>query len=849
MFHVHRVSLAVLVVSLLAAAAPFGAEAQQQVSGDTTVYINRRNRDYHMAGCPELGSTGYRAIDIKDAVARGYKPHGLCEAPTFLPPPDPRAPAASSIADAAPFVLPAGEFEAPTLLESSARWTAQMAGSVSYEWNAAVSNPNAVDLPVVVILRLHDANDEVIHEAQHIVEVAARTTNRVTQSGSLAESIAGRGSSWSFEVQLPRASNEEDAESDPTVVDPEPPVVEPDPTVVLDPEPPVAEPDPQPAPAQPQATSRTSQAAEDSFRARAGRLLGGIVPVVFTSGARQRVTSYRISGDRLTLTLFSGGTQVSSMATVDFSATIAAWAEEEQRAAARAATPQRSSSPQPAAAVSSSTVPEYDAIDGGARAPIRSSGPYLEWFRGRIDRAFMDSFNAPSLLSDGAPSCAYVDANPTDIYGGDVCVARYRMSASRTEWPEVEIRVGANFEGKLNEVEADFDDVLRQMRASNIDVSDIDAPGLRMVQLNLLSKVVRLTLSDARADGVSVGFVRASEPQFDDFGQPVAGDAEPYWSFAISRGIAARINWENFDTEAWPRVADDFTAGVFSAESSASTAAPASTPREPSGGPLDIIDVSTRVTERNDSWWRFAWILVLRNNTSAPISASATIEFVDADGFVIDEDNEYRLGVPANSQREFTGSKLVSMPGAGNVSGVRAKAGARDAAPSTPSPASASRPPSGGASSPGEALRLVLTERDARNAGIDAIVRQPEPGVLDFSIQDISGEKSMADVFRVFLQFAEALQNDSYSAVYLAFRGERRFLVTGEYFQKLGREFQTQNAVYTTRTFPSQLQDLQGSAAFPTWTGGLIGVVGKQMEDFQKFHRQWYLNDLLGLSD
>jgi hypothetical protein len=35
-----------------------------------------------------------------------------------------------------------------------------------------------------------------------------------------------------------------------------------------------------------------------------------------------------------------------------------------------------------------------------------------------------------------------------------------------------------------------------------------------------------------------------------------------------------------------------------------------------------------------------------------------------------------------------------------------------------------------------------------------------------------------------------------------------------------------------------------GSRAYPTWTGGLLGVAGKQVEQFGDFHKQWYFNSL-----
>jgi hypothetical protein len=729
---------------------------------------------------------------------------------------------------AEPVSLPLGELEEPALLESSARWVSVSRGSALFEWQGSINNPNAVEVPVIVEMRLHDASGIVIHEERRVVNIPAAGSVVVTENGSMDEGVARRGSSWSFDVKLPDsdsgAAPHAEAGPDPETIEPKGQPVEPAPPATTH-----------------DATQQSARTpGEIAFRSRAGQPLGGIFEVVLAGGARKRVTSYRIEGDRVTLTLFSGATQVVAISYIDFEATNAAWDEVEQESSQRAPAPQAAAD-------------QYGTIDGRAQTSIDDPSVYLEWFREQVDQAFKNSYGQQNLLSDGAPSCTYVDANPTDVPGGDVCITAYRMSTSRAEWPEVKIRIGPNFEAMYQDIEARRDEIVRMARAQNIDASGLASTGeltLRGAQLALFSKLVRQTLADARADGIGVSFSRAAAPQFDDFGEPVPGEAEPYWSFEVSRGIAARINWDNFNNDAWPRIADDFAPGLFAADA-ASAPQPASTPSQPSGNPLDIIDVSTRVTERNNSWWRFAWILVLRNNTDAALSADATIEFVDADGFVIDDVNEYRLVVPANAQREFTGSTLINLPGAGNVSGVRGKAGLRDA-PSSPSPARPPAPsgaPPGTPSSPATALQYVLGDRDPRNAGIEATVQEPGANLLDFSIQNIGAENSMADVFRVLLQFAEQLQDHKYSAVYLSFRGQRRFLVPGEYFQKIGREFSSQNPVFTMRTFPSQIQNLDGTAAYATWTGGLIGVMSKQMEDFEDLHREWYLNDLLGSSN
>jgi hypothetical protein len=86
-----------------------------------------------------------------------------------------------------------------------------------------------------------------------------------------------------------------------------------------------------------------------------------------------------------------------------------------------------------------------------------------------------------------------------------------------------------------------------------------------------------------------------------------------------------------------------------------------------------IVEVESRVTESNDIWWRYAWRLMLANDSQKPMVFDATIEFQDADGFVIDRDAESGLVVPPAAEKTFTGYALVRVPGAMKVQKTLAK--------------------------------------------------------------------------------------------------------------------------------------------------------------------------------
>jgi len=120
---------------------------------------------------------------------------------------------------------------------------------------------------------------------------------------------------------------------------------------------------------------------------------------------------------------------------------------------------------------------------------------------------------------------------------------------------------------------------------------------------------------------------------------------------------------------------------------------------------------------------------------------------------------------------------------------------------------------------------------------------------LVYDLRSVPTDKSIADVFRVFLRFAERMQAKEFDSVELCFRGDERFRVEGEYFRQLGREISQQNPISTIRTFPEHLRTPTGSSAFHRRTGGWLYVLGKQIEDFHEFHRRWYLADLIREAD
>ena len=116
---------------------------------------------------------------------------------------------------------------------------------------------------------------------------------------------------------------------------------------------------------------------------------------------------------------------------------------------------------------------------------------------------------------------------------------------------------------------------------------------------------------------------------------------------------------------------------------------------------------------------------------------------------------------------------------------------------------------------------------------------------LVFDIRSASGEASMIEMTRHLLKAAEALKNQNFSRVYLAYKGKEKFFLEGPYFKRLGEEREWQNPVYTVRTMPENVRRLDGSPAYGSWSGGLLGVLGRQLDDNEKFHHEWWMDDAI----
>lgn len=83
------------------------------------------------------------------------------------------------------------------------------------------------------------------------------------------------------------------------------------------------------------------------------------------------------------------------------------------------------------------------------------------------------------------------------------------------------------------------------------------------------------------------------------------------------------------------------------------------------------------------------------------------------------------------------------------------------------------------------------------------------------------------------------MSDREFREVVLAWCGEERFILNDRYFLEIGKEAGYQNPIYNIIKLPEKLTRSDGTEAFPKWPGGMLSVHGEQMDDVNKFAREW----------
>ncbi len=114
-----------------------------------------------------------------------------------------------------------------------------------------------------------------------------------------------------------------------------------------------------------------------------------------------------------------------------------------------------------------------------------------------------------------------------------------------------------------------------------------------------------------------------------------------------------------------------------------------------------------------------------------------------------------------------------------------------------------------------------------------------DPNTLALDLTDVDSAAPI-DLFRGLFQAAKALHTRHFGQVRLERSHKVMFTMSGEDFDSIGSEYDAgQNPVYLIRTLPEKLSLPDGTPAFGHWEGGLIGLLGKQMQDVNDVAGQW----------
>lgn len=131
------------------------------------------------------------------------------------------------------------------------------------------------------------------------------------------------------------------------------------------------------------------------------------------------------------------------------------------------------------------------------------------------------------------------------------------------------------------------------------------------------------------------------------------------------------------------------------------------------------------------------------------------------------------------------------------------------------------------------------------NKGIDVSVGYENYINLSTVIYDLHGcqHKTKIDILKVLLQFAEKKKDSNFDYIILCCRGKRKFIIPGEFFKKIGMEYNEQNIVPTIKMFPENLLHLDGSPFSETKSDSLFMSEDELLKECCKFMFEWLKSD------
>lgn len=146
------------------------------------------------------------------------------------------------------------------------------------------------------------------------------------------------------------------------------------------------------------------------------------------------------------------------------------------------------------------------------------------------------------------------------------------------------------------------------------------------------------------------------------------------WNFELSRGlkiilffvILIAIPMVGFRTSTDESVTTPQTVPISTPASTALSA--------PIVKDIVITKIDNKATEKNNIWWRYSWLVEVKNNTSKPINAKLELKWVDVSRLVLDDQEERFLLGPWET-KTVNGFQLIDVQTAPNVKDLEAQIG------------------------------------------------------------------------------------------------------------------------------------------------------------------------------
>jgi len=110
----------------------------------------------------------------------------------------------------------------------------------------------------------------------------------------------------------------------------------------------------------------------------------------------------------------------------------------------------------------------------------------------------------------------------------------------------------------------------------------------------------------------------------------------------------------------------------FNAALEESSAEPEASPSEKIIQNWQISNLRYTIIEKNDTWWKFSWQLTLKNNTTSVVNFFVYVNFLDRNGYIVDDDIENPSDFAPKEQRVIKSTILIDTELASDVRDVEA---------------------------------------------------------------------------------------------------------------------------------------------------------------------------------